>query len=408
MAGRNNRQWLTDRRGSTATIVGLCALPLALVVAGVLEMQDIAASRADLQAAVDAGALAGAQRLEVALAGGNDVETAATSTANSNLPAGFHGTGVAYTVTEDTKAGTVTVSATAQHTPLFGLMEVGNSSLHATATADALGSVPLCVLQTGTGKKDAGIHAQDHSTIRATGCAVQADTDINVDPNALIQAERVEAAGTVRGPVTPAGYAGAVVVADPFASIDLTVPTACDNKPVNYKVVAYTTLTLSPGVHCEHFDIDTGATLQLLPGDHWFMDDLNAHNNAVIEGDDVVLIFGSKKKVNFFDNSSARLTARKSGPYAGFLIMTTRDNTQEFDIASNNVSELLGTIYIPNAKLIIDTTGNVAQDSAWSIIVADDIELHQNPVLTINTNYVGSGVPVPTGVGPAQKVSLVR
>jgi Flp pilus assembly protein TadG len=397
-----------DDRGNAAMIVGLCAVPLALVVGGVMELEDIAAARGNLQAAVDAGALAGAQRLGIANAGSTDVQAAAVTAADADLSAGFHGTGIAYTVTEDTKAETVTVTATARHIPLLGVMGFGNSELKAAATADALGSVPLCVLQTGTDKQDSGIHAQDHAMIRATGCAVQANTDINVDPSALIQAARVEAAGTVKGPVAPAGYSGALTIADPFASMDLSVPTACDGKPVNYKVVANTTLTLAPGVHCEHFDIDTGATLQLLPGDHWFMDDLNAHNNAVIQGDDVVLIFGSNKKINFFDNSAARLTARKSGPYAGFLIMTTRDNTQEFDIASNNVSELLGTIYIPNARLVIDTTGNVAQDSAWSIIVADDIELHHNPDLVINTNYVGSGVPVPQGVGPSQKASLVK
>lgn len=406
--GYKGWKWLGDERGNAAMVVGLCAGPLLLILTGVMEIQDIAATRGNLQEAVDAGALAGAQRLGIANSDSTDIQAAATAAANSNLPANFHATNVTYTVTEDTKTEAVTVTATARHVPLIGFMDFGDAGISATATADALGSVPLCILQTGTDKQDSGIHAQDHSTIRATGCAVQANTDITVDPSALIQAERVQAAGTIKGPVTPAGDSGALVVTDPFASMDLTVPTACDGKPVTYKVVANTSLTLSPGVHCEHFDIGTGATLQLLPGDHWFMDDLNAHNNAVIEGDDVALIFGSKKKVNFFDNSSVRLTARKTGPFAGFLILTTRDNTQDFEIASNNVSELLGTIYIPSARLIVDTSGNVAQDSAWSIIVADDIELHQNPNLIINNNYVGSGVPVPEGVGPSQKVSLQK
>lgn len=138
------------------------------------------------------------------------------------------------------------------------------------------------------------------------------------------------------------------------------------------------------------------------------MDDLNTHNNAIVTGDDVVMIFGAEKKVNFSDHSSVTLSARKTGAFAGFLIITTRSNTQEFAIKSDNVSELLGTIYFPSAKLVIDTTGKVAEDSAWSIIVADSLQLHHNPSLVINTGYVGSGVPVPNDVGPSQKVSLTK
>lgn len=53
-----------------------------------------------------------------------------------------------------------------------------------------------------------------------------------------------------------------------------------------------------------------------------------------------------------------------------------------------------------NVSVIVDTPGNVAQDSVWSVIVAKTLTLQQNPVLTINSNYTGSGVPVPEGVGP--------
>jgi hypothetical protein len=201
---------------------------------------------------------------------------------------------------------------------------------------------------------------------------------------------------------------GALTIADPFAAMNLSPPLDCLTKALSIKVIKDLTLPLLPGIHCEQFDIASGGALQLLPGEHWFMNDVKAENNATITGDDVVLLFGPGKKADFIDQATIRLTARKSGPFAGFLIATTRDNTQPFTIASNNVSQLLGTIYIPNAQLVVNTSGNVAQDSAWSIIVANSIQLTQNPNLVINTNYVGSGVPVPSGVGPSQKVSLVK
>jgi len=80
-------------------------------------------------------------------------------------------------------------------------------------------------------------------------------------------------------------------------------------------------------------------------------------------------------------------------------LITARDNNDSFDISSSNVDKLLGTIYMPNAKLNISAGGNVAEDSAWSVIVAKEINVSKKSQLIINKNYVGSGVPVPSGVG---------
>lgn len=397
------------QRGNVALTTALVALPLGAAIFGALEVQSMTSARASLQAAVDAGALAGAQRLGVVNANGSsDVQSAAIEAANRNLGRALRGTDIAYAVDVSASEGSVKVTGAAAHKALIGFMGFGDATIRATAIADTLGSMPLCVLQTGSNKDDSGILVKDQASIRAAGCAVHANKNLQADGGAFVQAGRVTATGVVKGPVSPTGFSGALTIQDPFADMDLAPPTLCDGKPVTYKVVKDSVLALPPGVHCEHFDIDTGATLQLLPGDHYFMDDLNAHNNAVITGDDVVLVFGAKKKVNFFDHSAVKLSARKNGPFAGFLIVTTRDNTQEFAIQSDNVSQLLGTIYIPSAKLIIDTSGKVAEDSAWSIIVADSLQLKHNPSLVINTGYVGSGVPVPGGVGPSKTVSLVK
>ena len=62
--------------------------------------------------------------------------------------------------------------------------------------------------------------------------------------------------------------------------------------------------------------------------------------------------------------------------------------------------ELLGTIYIPEAELVVSSRGNVAEDSDWSVIVARTLTVKDSTNLVINTNYANSNVPVPDGVGP--------
>ena len=81
------------------------------------------------------------------------------------------------------------------------------------------------------------------------------------------------------------------------------------------------------------------------------------------------------------------------------MIVAVRNNGNKFIISSSNVDKLLGTIYLPWGTLQVSAAGSVAEASQWSVIVAKYIELSQNARLVINTDYEGSPVPVPIGVG---------
>jgi len=68
-------------------------------------------------------------------------------------------------------------------------------------------------------------------------------------------------------------------------------------------------------------------------------------------------------------------------------------------ISSPNVDKLLGAIYLANANLEINSAGTVAEDSKWSVVIAQNVHLSGNSRLVINANYTGSGVAVPVGAG---------
>lgn len=399
MFARTLSRLLNDTRGNATTVMALCAIPLLFAGFGVLELAAASNERGNLQEAVDAGALAGAGRLSIASTSDEGPVQAAIAAANMVIKnAGIKSNvQVAATVAADRQS--VTVTAAADHQAIAGFMEFGDMNIHVTATAENLGSIPLCILQTGS-KGKGGIDVRDTARIRATGCAIHANKHVAVKNGAIIQASRTQAVGAISGAISPAGNSGAMTIPDPFAAMNLNPPTECEGKPQEIKEEKGTTTYLPAGVHCERYIIDQDATLVLQPGEHWFMDDLDAKKNATIRGDDVTLIFGSTKKINFADRAEVQLAARKSGPFAGFLLVTTRDNVEQFTIASDRVSKLLGTIYIPGAELKVSTAGNVAQDSAWSIIVADTLTVEKNPVLVINSGYSSGGVPVPEGVGP--------
>ena len=71
-----------------------------------------------------------------------------------------------------------------------------------------------------------------------------------------------------------------------------------------------------------------------------------------------------------------------------------------YRIVSDNARTMLGTIYLPAGRVVIDASRPVADQSAYTVIVAQQVNLYEGPNLVLNANYAGTSVPVPKGVGP--------
>ena len=113
-----------------------------------------------------------------------------------------------------------------------------------------------------------------------------------------------------------------------------------------------------------------------------------------------MLVFDKSRQFNFQDSTVVSLSGRRSGSLAGFVIATTRENTGAFNISATSAEKLEGAIYIPSATLVVQGTANrVAQQSAWTVVVAQSLQLNGSADLIINSNYASSFVPVPNGVG---------
>ena len=70
---------------------------------------------------------------------------------------------------------------------------------------------------------------------------------------------------------------------------------------------------------------------------------------------------------------------------------------------------LLGTIYLPKAELHVEAERAIADQSAYTAIVADTMRLYGGPHLILNTRYNDTPVPVPGGIkGVGQPISLVE
>ncbi len=393
------RRLLRDARGGTAVIFAIAAPALALLVCGAIDLAEVNNDRSAMQDAADATALAMAKQLGVATAAGITARATQYADAQLGLIATSDGATVTTTISADNTS--VTVAIDGKRGSFFGdLLPPGGWKMHAQATASTEGELPLCVLASDTTASTTDIQIQNTSQLTAAKCLVQSNSDIAVDTGSALAAGLAQASGAATGPITPAAQTGAPQIADPFASVTISPPVLglCNPLDVVYSVGVN---LLLPGEHCGNITVRQGATLELMPGVYYFhAGQLQMQQNSTLTGSNVVLIFDSTASFSFQDSSTIDLAGRQSGTYSGFVIATTRDNTDTFNISSTSARKLEGAIYIPNATLsITGTSDTVADQSAWTVIVAKAIQMSGSPNLIVNANYAASSVPVPAGVG---------
>lgn len=398
------RQFGGDVRGGIALMFGLSLPVVAVAGLGGMEVVSVVSDRHHMQTIAEAAALAGAKQLNV----DNSSATAerATQFANAELTSIQPPWKLQVTSEIVDDGHGVKVSISGVRGSFFGnLLPPGGWKSDVSATADIAGQTPLCILGFDTAGSPV-ISLQNNAVISAPGCGIQSDNDVVVSGAASIQAAAVSAVGAASGAIVPSPLTGAPTISDPFAAMSIAVPGGCADTDLK---VGTGTVTLSAGVHCGTIKLQHGAVLQLAPGEHYFSGgELTLLQDSQMMGTDVVLIFDDTEKVAFRQNSEVTLEGRKSGPYAGFVLAATRANSSDFEISTDHAHELLGTVYIPNGTLTVSGTNNaVADQSAWTVIVAKQVHLAGSPNLVVNSNYTGSTIPVPSGVGPS-RVKLTK
>lgn len=170
--------------------------------------------------------------------------------------------------------------------------------------------------------------------------------------------------------------------------------------------------TLQPGTYCKGLFIGADARVTFSPGVYVIKDGvLRIDSNADVWGRNVGFHFvGNEARFEFTSNAGVNLGAPKDGPMAGILFYGDPNGTteREFKITSNYANTLVGTIYLPKDRFVVDSSQPVADQSAWTAIVVKRMTLLAQPHLVLNTNYSQTDVPVPQGFSGSSDVRLSR
>ena len=425
--------FLSNKNGNIATLFGFLALPLTIAIGAAIEFGNIANIRQKMQDAADSGAIAAANKLNFLSKNASTAgaEQSGTDTALYQLKDEKQLSKTSFATTIDQHSGTVEVKGQTKVTSLFNILSNKGMNIKVNSVAETLNKTPLCVMHTETGDNeddDQTFNIRNRASLIADGCLIHSNKYIKGSGEATILASSVQAVKKFVGfssGSTP-GKSGALVIEDPFAGLEIKIDRSCPHgyKDLEVKPKTPKSYSVDPGVHCGDIRIGGDAIINLQPGVHYFIGDFSMRGNSRLYGKNVTLIFANKSfknqqeelieegqedyieneeeknnRIVFGENTNIDLQASNKGPFPGFLIITDRDLKQGFSISSRNVDNLLGTIYVPESPLRIDTGDDVAERSTWTVIVAKSLNIIGQSKLIINKNYGGADVPVPEGVG---------
>ncbi|MCB1493244.1 MAG: pilus assembly protein [Rhodobiaceae bacterium] len=406
------KRFLRARGGNALLVFSLVAPLLVLAVGGAIDFAQLSAQKSKLQMAADEAALASAKELYLDGVTDEQVQSVAEAIASSILAKDGNGAAITSAVSgQDKDTVTVTIEQTADDALLasFGVMK---ADLRVDAVAHIVGGGRLCLVGLET-KEDGAISLTKESKINAPTCSVYSNSKskdgIKSSDSSELIAEFICSAGGKfgsKGNFTPDPVLDCPIIENPLGSRPKPSigPCVSNNLEIEDKDVPSKSVTLTPGTYCGGLTIKGDLTVNLKPGIYVIQDgDLVVDGGASFIGANVgFFLTGGKTKFKFKAKSTIDLTAPKDGPMAGMLIWgdTTLKDLDKHTIESNDARNLLGTIYMPNAKLEITAKNPVADQSAYTIIVAQRLELDAGPTLVLNTNYGGTDIPVPKGVGP--------
>jgi hypothetical protein len=442
-----------NRRGGVAVTFALGSTVLIGLVGGGIDYAHLATRRSQLQNAVDVGVLTGGGTLKLAASSIASVQGVTEQAIRNNAPPSPD---QPFAVTVDVAADKTSVSARVQESVKLafgGFLGMSARTVSAQARASVVGKMRLCMLTLDAAAPGA-FNLQKNAQVTANGCSLYSNslspTGMVGGDSAMARADTICSAGGylgLRANFAPTPQTGCPVIADPLKGRAnppigscATLPYPFNLLPIGKTATIDKDVTLYPGTYCGGLQIKKNAIVTLAPGIYVFQDGpLIVKDKASLTASGVGFYFtGDKGGLLFDKDTTISLTAPTSGEMAGLLMAEQTTVSAPLDpalianaldlgvsipptpaplgqtkpmriyrIISNNARLMLGTIYLPTGRLVIDATQPVADQSAYTVVVAQQVNLYEGPNLYLNANYDATSVPVPKGVGPLSGKILI-
>ena len=412
------KQFLVARAGNIAVTFAIVA-PLLIGMGGAgVDYWSYVNKRQALQEIADSAAIAGARQFALANQNPAIPKRVAEAVAKDGVDRA-NLTETTQLASVDTNDPSVSVMLTHVYRPtLMVAIYKTPLTIDVAATAVAIGATNVCVIGLDEDSPDT-VTIANHANLSASTCAVFSNS---THPEAMTvsNAARMDSAF----PCSAGGFVGSSLhyttmplsdcppQRDPLSErIPPSTPSGCD---FTNRSLSNFDGAIRPGVYCGGLRISGSSEVRFDPGIYIIKDGrLHIGGSASVTGADVGFYFtGDNADMLFIGAAEIELEAPLSGEMAGILFWQDAEapGSQTFKIKSPNVHTLVGTIYLPKGEFAgeIAGPGRIADESAYTAIVADKVSIKKKANLVLNTDYSNTLVPVPDGVSGANSVIYLR
>ena len=406
------RLWV-DTAAATVPIVAIVLPPLLIGVAAGGQYGFLNIQKTALQGVADEAALGAAKGLALSTSDSSTVAQAAVSMVQAALVgnAFAQADNITAKVVDNNTGVEVVVSRSMK--PILGsVLGASSYAVKARAVAHVYGStVPICIIGLDARRKGT-LSLDTNAVVQANACAAYSNSNhpwsISAVDSAILKTGLTCAVGGKHGNFpnfAPQPKSGCPPIHDPLLARAAPSVGPCDH--TNF--TATTNTTLQPGVYCGGLKISGPYTVSLASGTYILTNGpLLVEKGGSLSGVNVgFYLSGTGAVINFQAASTISLTAPKIGIMAGLLFFEDRSSPagQLHQVLSNNAQTLLGTIYLSQGRFFVGANAPVAGNSAYTIVVADTLELSAGPTFVLNSNYGATDIPVPKGVGPTSSTT---
>lgn len=396
--------FVRNESGATAIVFAVMAVTLFGTMGLAVDYSMWAKQKAELQAAADAAALAGATKLAKMAASGDNVSSSEAQKIAAAFVQEKVGNGITSLVQVDSASGQVSVDLTTAGTQYVSQILTSHSvEINARGVARALTetAATACIIALDP-NSTVGINFGLSGSMTANGCAIWSNstssTSINANGSGDVTAAATCAAGGIQKfgiNFTPAIKSNCPPVLDPLAAwTPPSISLACTDSDLTFDSAD---VVLNPGVYCGGIKANGTMTVTLNPGLYVFSGgDVRLSAGASIQGSEVTLWFtGAGAKMDMGGSANVSLSAPTSGDWEGILIGSARDETASeiFKVRGNASLNLEGNIYLPTHHLSYAGGPDAILPPNFTVLIAGTIGFGGNSRLELRSDYASSSVP---------------
>jgi Flp pilus assembly protein TadG len=347
-------------------VLALAAVPMAMAAGFGIDYSRAMTLRAQLQAALDAGVLAGAKD------GSTAWTTVARNTFSGAVPQGVTIAASAFALdTDGNYGGTASGTLDSSFSGLLSYTSL-ELSVAATAVRPVTGN-KVCILLNST-TASPGLLLNGGANLNAPDCQVDVRSTGNpaatFNSNTVFATKKTCVAGTNildNGGSHASLAKGCTTTTDPFAGT-LPVPSSasCTFSGLNFNGG---NVTLSPGVYCYGINFNGTTTLTLNPGVYVLKSGNWNFNGGSMTGNGVSFYFADSSYIQFNGTTSLNLAAPTSGTYANLLLYEAQGlASSSFTVNATSGAALSGLIWLPSRNLTLNAGASATSNNLTMVL----------------------------------------